>query len=387
MKLKKILFPFISVLVGLFLTIILLEMICRVLPVRDSLMTLSVNAANPVMRFKENRDVIWSSGADFSIITKKHVNNYGFLNDEDYSSEDKSPLLAIIGDSFVEAAQVENKDAMYGILSRDSVGRGRVYSFGTSGSPLSTYLAYANYAVEEFRATELVFVVVGNDFDESLIQYKNAPGFHYFSGESDDLVLVRKDFHSSFIKRLSRQSSLIRYLVLNMELNWQSIENMFVNDKDDAMEKFVGNTRADFDEERITNSKRAVDEFFKELPLLTGLGNDKVLFVLDGMRPQLYDPVTRMKANRSYFDMMRRYFTEVAVKGGYEVIDMQPTFIEKHDSEGMRFEFPTDGHWNEAGHKLVAEKIKESAVYKAWVFTHSRENTPPPDPLTRGEGG
>jgi len=182
MKLKKILFTFISILVGLFLSIILLEMICRVLPVRDSLVTLPVNAQNPVMRFKENRDVIWSSGTDFSIITRKHVNNYGFLNDQDYSSENKSPLLAVIGDSFVEAAQVENRNTIHGILSRDSVGRGRVYSFGTSGSPLSTYLVYADYAVNVFHATELVFIVVGNDFDESLLKYKNAPGFHYFSG-------------------------------------------------------------------------------------------------------------------------------------------------------------------------------------------------------------
>jgi hypothetical protein len=376
MKLKRILFPLISVLVGLFLSIIILEMICRVLPVRDSLMTLSVDAENPVMRFKENRDVIWSSRADFSIITKKHVNNYGFLNDQNYSSVDKSPLLAIIGDSFVEAAQVENKDAMHGLLSRDSVGRGRVYSFGTSGSPLSTYLVYANYAVKEFHATELVFIVVGNDFDESLVKYKNAPGFHYFSGEGDDLVLVRKDFHSSFIKRLSRQSSLVRYLALNMELNWQSIENIFVSDTDEAMVEFVGNTRADFDEERITDSRRAVDKFFEELPVQTGLGNDKILFVLDGMRPQIYDPKTRRKANGSYFDLMRKYFMEVAVNKGYEVIDMQPVFIKKHESEGIRFEFPTDGHWNEIGHNLVAGKIKGSAVYNTFLLTKWKPTVP-----------
>lgn len=379
MKLKKILFPLISILVGLFLSIILLELVCRVLPVRDSLMTLPVNAQNPVMRFKENRDVIWSCGADFSIITKKHVNNYGFLNDQNYSSKDKSPLLAIIGDSFVEAAQVENKDAMYGILSQESAGKGRVYSFGTSGSPLSTYLVYADYAVKAFHATELVFIVVGNDFDESLLTYKNAPGFHYFSETPDDLVLVRKDFHSSFVKRLSRQSSLIRYLALNMELNWQSIENIFVNNTDEAIEKFVGNTRADFDEKRLLDSKRAVDKFFEELPVLTGLGNNKILFVLDGMRPQLYDPLARMKANGSYFDLMRKYFMEVAVNKGYEVVDMQPTFIKKHESEGMRFEFPTNGHWNEIGHSLVAEKIKESGVYN--LFLHSKRKSTVPKVL------
>ena len=70
-------------------------------------------------------------------------------------------------------------------------------------------------------------------------------------------------------------------------------------------------------------------------------------------------------ANGSYFDLMRKYFIKVAVNKGYEVIDMQPIFMIKHESEGIRFEIPSDGHWNETGHILVAEKIKASAVYRA----------------------
>ena len=106
-------------------------------------------------------------------------------------------------------------------------------------------------------------------------------------------------------------------------------------------------------------------DFLKNCPLQTGLGNDKILFVIDGMRPHLYNPTTLMKANGSYFDLMRKYFIKVAVNNGYEVIDTQPIFINKHKSEGIRFEFPSDGHWNEAGHILVAEEIKTSAVYGA----------------------
>lgn len=365
MKPKKILFPFISILIGIFLSFTILELIFRVLPTRDSLMQLPVNQTNPVIRFKENRDVIWSHGANFSIVTKKHVNNYGFLNDQNYFTEDNSPLLAIIGDSYVEAAQVENKDALHGILSQAAAGKARVYSFGASGSALSTYLAYAKYATEEFNATALVFIIVGNDFDESLTKYKDAPGFHYFSSASDRLNLVRKDYQPTLIKRLSRQAALIRYLVLNILLNWQSMGNIFVTDTENAEEKYVGNTRANVDEERISDSKKAVNRFFEELPLQTNLGVDKILFVIDGMRPHLYNPMALRKANGSYFDLMRKYFIEVAVNKGYEVIDMQPVFIMKHKSEGIRFEIPSDGHWNEDGHRLVAEKIKASTVYRA----------------------
>lgn len=332
------------------------------LPVADSLMTLPVNATNPVIRFKEDRDVIWSRGPNFSIVTKKHVNNYGFLNDQNYSPEEKSPLLAIIGDSYVEAFQVENENTMHGILSQETVGKGRVYSFGASGSPLSTYLAYANYATSKLNSNALVFIIVGNDFDESLTKYKNAPGFHYFS---DGLDLVRVDYQPTLIKRLSRQSALIRYLILNMQLNWQSMKNIFNNDTGNDEEQYVGNTPAVFDEGRISDSKRAVDRFYEELPLQTFLGREKILFVIDGMRPHLYNPMRLMNANGSYFDLMRKYFIEVAVAKGYEVIDMQTIFIKKHESEGIRFEFPSDAHWNKAGHNLVAMKIKASDVYNS----------------------
>ena len=197
-----------------------------------------------------------------------------------------------------------------------------------------------------------------------MTKYKSAPGFHYFSDASGRLELVRKDYQPSLIKRLLRHSALVRYLALNVRLNWQSIENVFIADANNAEEKIVGNTQAGFDEERISYSKKAVDSFFDELPLHTGVEKNKILFVIDGMRPHLYTSTTLMKANGSYFDLMRKYFIKFANVNGYEVIDMQPFFIKGHKSNGTRFEFPSDGHWNKAGHALVAEKIALSAVYK-----------------------
>ncbi len=335
------------------------------MPVRDSLMPLPVNSSNPVIRFKQNRDVIWSQGFNFSIVTKKHVNNYGFLNDQDYKPDDTSRLVAVIGDSYVEAAQVHNKDAMHGILSRETSAKGRVYSFGASGSPLSNYLAYANYATQTFHAQTLVFIVVGNDFDESLTKYKNAPGFHYFTDVSDRLELARKDYQPTLMKRLSWRSALVRYIAFNLQISGQTMTGLFGNGAGNDQARYVGNTRADFNEERLSDSKRVVERFFEELPVQTGLVKQNILFVVDGMRPHLYNPGNLDKANGSYFDLMRKYFIASATDKGYEVIDMQPIFIREHESHGMRFEFPADGHWNEAGHSLVAKAIADSTVYKS----------------------
>jgi hypothetical protein len=361
MKLKKILLPLLSILIGLLFTLILLELIFRVLPTRESLKVLPVNHDNPVIRFAPNRDVIWSSGAGFSIITKKHVNNYGFLNDQNYSKEETSPLLAIIGDSYVAAKQVENNESMHGILSRITEGKGRVYSFGSSGSPLSTYLAYAEYA-KQFNPKGLAFIIIGNDFDESLLKYKKDPAFHYFQQKEDRLVLTRVDYHSSFIKDIARKSALIRYLTYNAPI--KALLGATKNSHMDKKIKYVGNTQAGFTPERLQDSQNAVNRFFELLPSKTAVPKEKILFVMDGIRPNLYDAKSLQESSGSYYDIMRQYFIKIATIKGYEVLDMQPLFIKAHQENNTTFEFPTDAHWNRDGHKLVAEKMANSKVYK-----------------------
>ncbi|GHV05196.1 hypothetical protein AGMMS50229_07890 [Campylobacterota bacterium] len=66
----------------------------------------------------------------------------------------------------------------------------RTYSFGFSGAPLSQYLVYA----QNYRKNYLIVAVVGNDFDESLLTYKNNRGFHYYADTGYGLELQRIDY-------------------------------------------------------------------------------------------------------------------------------------------------------------------------------------------------
>ncbi len=134
--------------------------------------------------------------------------------------------------------------------------------------------------------------------------------------------------------------------------------------------EYLGNVPITVKEERLKDSMRVVNEFFRQLPIRSGLAATEILFVIDGSRPALYSREGREK--ESYFGKMKRYFTEQAVSLGYEVIDMQPIFIEKNRRDNSRFEFATDGHWNELGQRLVAEQIEKSAVFK-FTFTRSTD--------------
>lgn len=171
-----------------------LEILCRFLPVNEGQYAAHVDASRPVMTFEPNRRFIWSRGWNFAIVTEKRSNNVGFLSDTDYRRDASSPLLAMIGDSYVEASQVANGDSVAGLLHTRLQGRGRVYPFAAAGAPLSTYLAYASYAGRHYRPDSMAFVVISNDYDESLLKYKSTPGLTFFQETSgQQLELIRRD--------------------------------------------------------------------------------------------------------------------------------------------------------------------------------------------------
>jgi hypothetical protein len=46
-----------------------------------------VTRDNPYLHFKPNREVVFSMGWNFAVVNKVRINNYGFVNDQDYDPE------------------------------------------------------------------------------------------------------------------------------------------------------------------------------------------------------------------------------------------------------------------------------------------------------------
>ncbi len=354
--------------VVLLVTFLALEGLMQLLPVTDEANTQAVDQSSPIIHFMPNQDITFSRGWNFSISNVKHINNYGYMSDYDYAppSQDAAPLLTIIGDSYVEAAQVENRQSMHGLLASRMSGEGRVYAIGYSGAPLSQYLAFADFARHEFEPDAMAFVIIGNDFDESLLKYKSAPGFHYFATDSNGLMELRLvDYEPSrWLRKTAKKSALVRYLFLTAGIDPEKVSAMFDSNQAGQQRHFVGNTSADATQDRLRDSKAAVDAFFDKLPKKSGLPPGSILFVVDGMRPDLYTDDAIKLARGSYFDLMRTYFIGRATALGYQVIDMQPVFERHYREHGKRFEFPTDAHWNVLGHQLVADEIAKTSMFQ-----------------------
>lgn len=350
------------------------EAVLQFLPVATGLRSQPVNAETPVFRFAANRDFVWSVGPEFAIVNRGRTNNAGYVSDIDYDRDDPRPLLAVIGDSYVEALMVPWRQTMQARLAEAAEPEARVYAFAASGAPLSQYLVFAASAVQDYGATHLVIVVVGNDFDESLSTYKYGPGFHLFVPRGDgSLELTRFDLAPSTLRRLVQRSALARYVIFNLQGNLAAarLRDMLLGTARASV--FVGNVPAAADPERVRLSEAAIERFLDLLPRMTGLAPERVLLVLDGRRPELYTAEGLAATEGAYFARMRRSLIAKSEAAGFGVLDLEPVFAAEHRRTGRRFEFETDSHWSGEGHRVAAEAVMASDLWRAF-----RARTTPP---------
>jgi hypothetical protein len=331
------------------------EIVLRFLPVPTALRSMPVNAADPVLHFTPNRPFVNSLGWNFHTVVRGRVNNAGYVNDQDYVREGL-PLIAVIGDSFIEAQMVPYAESTQGRLAAALAGQFRVYSFAASGSPLSQYLVFAGHAVREYGARAVVINVVGNDFDESLLAYKNGPGFWLYAPDAAGVLRLRLTEHEpGGLVFIARHSALLRYLLINLRV-LHAVRQLRPIGVANAAPNYAGNTDVSVDHKRVKDSLDALAAFFRDVPERVGLPPERVLFTLDGFR-QASDVVPG-----SYFDLMRRAFMEKAAAHGYEVIDLDTRFIPRHAATQERYDFSDDNHWNGLGHGVAAEAVLDSKL-------------------------
>jgi len=359
---RMILFPLLSIFCGLVIVLLSLEIILNFFPVNEGLRLAPLNDKQPFLHFEPNRVSIWSKGGNFFLVNKRvRSNNYGFINDQDYDHKASSPLLAVIGDSNVEAVMVPYSETTQGRLAKSVDGFGRVYSFGVSGSALSDYLSLAEYANKIFKPDGMIFVIISNDFCGPLPdKSRGAEGHYYFfkGPDTKEVTLGRVDYNPGLLRRALRNSKLFMYLIVNVRA-LQSIKLLFK-----PRQSYVSTIDIAKDEKTISESKIAINVFFKQLPRMSGLDHSKIIFIVDGVREVIYEPAKELDSEQHYFSITRNYFIDEAKALGYEVIDMQKAFAEHYKIYKKRFEYLADRHWNGLGHAVAADQMIKSNLWR-----------------------
>ena len=323
------------------------------LPVNQSFNFIEVNATDEVFRAQENRFVNQSKFWNFYNAQNVRINNFGFRNDNDYSKSEKN-IIAVIGDSYVEAVQVPFEKTFFNILDESLRGEYKVYSFGFSGAPLSQYIKWAEYAIKNFNVKYLVFNIVGNDFDESMHNWKHSPGFHYFKKcENEKYCLFQESLKKNDLHFL-KKSNIFSYLVYNLELlNFMdnlkySFKSIF--NKNDNI-KYFGNVPYKVSKERMNDSRLAIRLFFKYLNEFD-IPKSNIISIVDG---RFYS--NKKNYEDSFFSQIRESFFKQSKINNYSYIDLSKIFENDFQKTNRRFEFPKDSHWNELGHLIVGKTL------------------------------
>jgi len=145
-RLKSGLLNLLTVMVSVALMLGAAEIVLRFLPVATALPVEPPSRENPIQRYVASQPYVWSLGWKMEHVVRGRSNAQGFLADYDYEAGDPRPLVAVVGDSYVEAMPVTFAQSVTGRLQSALGPNGRAYVFAQSGAPLTQYVAYARHA-------------------------------------------------------------------------------------------------------------------------------------------------------------------------------------------------------------------------------------------------
>lgn len=325
----------------------------------------------------------------FEIDAIKSTNDIGQFSNIDFfefvsyeSNLDKKRILTV-GDSQVEALQVENKETFHDLFNNserkfDSINQIKnsyiSTSIGSSGMALPNYIQSLKYALNHTSLdSDIVLISIqSNDFDESFKKYaikgrRSGRGQFYFDllGNIEFEEYPPENLLGKLISISLRNSSLIRYLTYNIEV-FQKIDNLKINcflknnpsscnHKNQRFASNIVDESYDQNPERYDMGYKATKFFLNELSELrqTDLMKKNTILIVDADRGFIN---SQYPQKGLFFDSQRKFLIKNAIDKGFTVIDLEDDFSEKF-RDGLTFNSSIDAHWNASGHKIVFEAV------------------------------
>jgi hypothetical protein len=323
----------IAAITGVITCLVGAELLLRTLPVKTDPEFAPNNAQTPVIQATAEflvEPLDWK----FTHAEYRRINNYGFVADRDYHRN--SQPISVIGDSYIASSMLPYTDTIAGKLEAKLGDSVPIYAKGLPMYPLSGYLGAAEFATKEFNSQGFVFLLTEGDIRDSL---KPQYGAYYIEPSTKKLAFEPAKI--SRTKRLMNESALYRYLYKQIKFDPGRTLNAYLQPKKS---------------DRVTTNLQLYRDTSIELlanfSQKTAVKPHNTIFVIDSDRTAIYAGKSQARIPEL------SAFKEVAEQHGYIVIDTHDLFQEYYQTTGKKLDFsPTDLHWNEVSHRLVAEKI------------------------------
>ena len=278
------------------------------------------------------------------------INPQGWNSSYDYLSDSSrdNPMVALIGDSYLEGFWSDLDDHLDVMLHARSLGEVDFYTFGTWGAMLSQYLVISRYVVSEYGADVIVIFLNERDARASLDTGNSGVHLCYTLERLEDgsFSMVPPPLLSTGgIIPLLLKSATLRYLKTNRNLPFLARGAVAdVNANVSEVQHYSTPT------ETVDPVEVAATEYL--LDGLESLGVP-VILVADGPRAPIY---------RGEQDPPR--FLDCALvqelcrgRDGIVFIDLVPFFVEDWREHGRKFSPDDNPHWDSYGNAVVADAI------------------------------
>jgi hypothetical protein len=360
MSIKKIFQNVLALSLGFFFIFIILEIVFTFLLPASKVPKSMWNQDYKIPSFKPGTTGKYSIGKYCYKAGEWYINNEGWNSPYDYLRNDNQ-TIAIFGDSYIEALQVDIKKSLGPILQEKLGNHFNVYSFGTSGAPLSQYLQLARYAHQKFAPSIMVLNLVHNDFDESIAGETNSKIYLRYRKMNDSVFMedvIEKFPEASLGFNVLNSFATGRYLIHNLKIREIDFRS-FLYDKKNVNESYNANTNVNKVLAQKNEIKKVTEiillQFKKEFP------STRLILLMDGLRKEIYQNTPLQESNIFWMNTMVK---DLASQHKIEFLDLTIPFRDDFKKRMTHFEFPFDWHWNEHGHKIAAESLLKQITSK-----------------------
>jgi hypothetical protein len=324
---------------GLAGLLLMLELLCRVLPVSTATMS-GYHVDADILNYAPRHEWRFATGWDLRNPQVLHSNSHGYIAEREFVRNEQA--IALIGDSYVEAASLDAADRPAPQLEQALGGQRPVYAMGGAGTALLDYAERIRFAHEQFGVRDFVLVVERGDPIQSLCGSGNVA-----SPCLDPQTLDPRRERvppPGLAKRVLRHSALAQYMAGQLKLDLKAI----------LLQTFTRNTpheavaaapKAPAGEADFRAIDRVTDEFFSRIkPYATG----RLVMVVDADRRALMN-------GRYVEDPRRLRFMERARAAGATVVDTEPLYRAHFEKSRLSLELsPQDGHFNPVTVRMVS---------------------------------
>ena len=333
------------------LTIVLIEIGLRLFVNVSDYTLVEYDTTYNLLRYKPDQQGT-TVRPDFS--AQFRINGAGWNSAVEYTPTRTpgTPRIAVIGDSYVEALQVDYDQNVAAVIA-ESV-EAEVYSFGMSGAPLAQYLHMMRHVAEVYAPDVYVINMVHNDFGQSYRCIHARPYMLQFALAQDGQIieLPLEAYESSQARRLVVQSALVRYVAFNLDLlnRWQAA----MGEENEAPQTHnLG--RAEFEQHLHVWLDPLLPYVFGQFQEIAAQTQSRVLLVIDAPLNSIYaaEPL-----NDSVLYAYNVIVAQYAEQVGLPLVDLTDTFATDYAQHGQPLDFEHDHHWNIHAHRLAGEAIR-----------------------------